>query len=56
MPDFPVLHYFPEFDQIYVHWAGDATQTISSENEEIIPRGEPQKPKNTYSIMPLIWK
>ena len=56
MPGFPVLRYLPDFAQIHVHWAGNATQTISSENEEIITRGEPQKPKNSYSIMPLIWK
>ena len=24
MPGFPVLHYFWEFDQIHVHWVGDA--------------------------------
>ena len=23
-PGFPVLHYFPEFVQIHVHWVGDA--------------------------------
>ena len=25
-PGFPVFHHFPEFAQIHVHWAGDATQ------------------------------
>ena len=25
-PDFPVLHYLPEFAQIHVHWASDAIQ------------------------------
>ena len=26
MPDFPVLHYLPEFAQILVHWVSDAIQ------------------------------
>ena len=26
MPDFPVLHYLPEFAQTHVHWVGDAIQ------------------------------
>ena len=26
MPGFPVLHYFPEFAQTYVHWISDAIQ------------------------------
>ena len=26
MPDFSVLHYFPEFAQTQVHWVGDAIQ------------------------------
>ena len=26
MPDFPVLHYLPEFTQTHVHWVGDAIQ------------------------------
>ena len=26
MPGFPVLHYFPEFAQIHVHWVSDAIQ------------------------------
>ena len=26
VPGFPVLHYFPEFAQIHVHWVGDAIQ------------------------------
>ena len=26
MPGFPVLHSLPEFDQIQVHWVGDAIQ------------------------------
>ena len=26
MPDFPVLHYLPEFAQTRVHWVGDAIQ------------------------------
>ena len=26
MPGFPVLHYFPEFAQIHVHWVDDAVQ------------------------------
>ena len=26
MPDFLVLHYFPEFAQTHVHWVGDAMQ------------------------------
>ena len=25
-PDFPVLHYFPEFAQIHVHWVDDTMQ------------------------------
>ena len=25
-PDFPVLHYLPEFAQIHVHWVNDAMQ------------------------------
>ena len=25
-PDFPVLYYFPEFAQIYVHWISDTIQ------------------------------
>ena len=27
MAGFPVLHYFPEFAQIHVHWVGDAIQS-----------------------------
>ena len=27
-PGFPVLHYFPEFVQIHVHWIGDANYLI----------------------------
>ena len=27
-PGFPVLHYFPEFAQIHVHWVGDANYLI----------------------------
>ena len=26
MPDFPVLHYYPEFAQTHVHWVSDAIQ------------------------------
>jgi len=26
IPDFPVLHYFPEFAQTHVHWVGDTIQ------------------------------
>ena len=26
MPDFPVLHYLPEFAQTHVHWIGDVIQ------------------------------
>ena len=26
IPDFPVLHYLPEFAQIHAHWVGDAIQ------------------------------
>ena len=26
MPDFPVLHYLPEFAQTHVQWVGDAIQ------------------------------
>ena len=26
MPDFPVLHHLPEFDQTPVHWVSDAIQ------------------------------
>ena len=26
IPDFPVLHYFPELTQAHVHWVGDAIQ------------------------------
>ena len=26
MPDFPVLHYLPEFPETYVHWVGNAIQ------------------------------
>ena len=26
LPDFPVLHYIPEFVQTHVHWVGDALQ------------------------------
>ena len=25
-PGFPVLHHFPEFAQVHVHWIGDASQ------------------------------
>ena len=28
MPISSVLHYFPEFAQIYVHWASDASVPI----------------------------
>ena len=26
MPDFPILHYLPEFAQIHVHWVSDVIQ------------------------------
>ena len=26
MPEFPILHYLPEFAQTHVHWVGDAIQ------------------------------
>ena len=29
-PGFPVLHYFPGFAQIHVHWVGDANPSIST--------------------------
>ena len=30
MPDFPDLHYLPEFAQTHVHWVSDATQSSHS--------------------------
>ena len=30
MPGFPVLHYLPEFAQIYVHWVDEAINLTSS--------------------------
>ena len=30
MPGVPVLHYLPEFAQIYVHWVGDAISSSAT--------------------------
>ena len=53
-PDFPVLHYLPEFAQTHVHWVGDNHSTISS---SVVPFSCPQSflASGSELTLPISW-
>ena len=55
-PDFPVLHYLPEFAQIHVHCVGDAIQP----SHPLLPSSPftfnpSQHPMSRHPILPMSW-
>ena len=55
MPDFPVLHCFPEFAQIHAHWVSDDIQPshpLSSPSPPVLILSQPQSLSSEWVLWP----